>query len=83
MNESNPTNKSRVVPSNRADGRKLRGLEIPEKAENQISRINHATYRVLSQNGNGEYVVRLSEDEWRCDAQIISAGALSVSISGC
>jgi transposase-like protein len=26
-----------------------------------------STYKVLSQNGNGEYVVCLSEDEWRCE----------------
>jgi transposase-like protein len=46
--------------------RELRGLEIA-KAKEQISRIDYATYRVLSQSGNGEYVVCLSEDEWRCE----------------
>lgn len=35
--------------------------------ENQISRIDYATYQVLSQSGNGEYVVCLSENEWRCE----------------
>jgi len=47
--------------------RQLRGLEIAETKENQISRVNRATYRVRSQSGNGEYVVCLSEDEWRCE----------------
>jgi len=47
--------------------REMRGLEIAKRNESQISRIDHATYRVLSQSGNGEYAVCLSEDEWRCE----------------
>ncbi len=47
--------------------RELRGLEIAKARESQISRIDHATYRVLSQSRNGEYAVCLSEDEWRCE----------------
>jgi hypothetical protein len=47
--------------------RELRGLEIAKAKTNQISRIDHVTYQVLSQSGNGEYVVCLSEDEWRCE----------------
>jgi len=47
--------------------REIRGLEIAEKNESQVTRIDHATYKVLSQSGNGEYVVCLSEDEWRCE----------------
>jgi len=47
--------------------RELRGLEIAKAKESQISRIDPATYNVLSQSGNGEYVVCLSEDEWRCE----------------
>ena len=47
--------------------RELRGLEIAKAKESQITRIDHATYQVLSQNGNGEYAVCLSEDEWRCE----------------
>jgi transposase-like protein len=47
--------------------RELRGLEIAKAKESQISRIDHATYTVLSQSGNGEYAVCLSEDEWRCE----------------
>jgi transposase-like protein len=48
------------------NSRELRGLEIA-KAKEQISRIDYATYRVLSQSGNGEYAVCLSEDEWICE----------------
>jgi len=47
--------------------RELRGLEIAKAKTNQISRIDHVTYQVLSQSGNGEYAVCLSEDEWRCE----------------
>jgi transposase-like protein len=47
--------------------REQRGLEIVNKRENQINRIDYATHNVLSQSGNGEYIVCLSEDEWRCE----------------
>jgi len=47
--------------------REQRGLEIVHKRENQINRIDYATHKVLSQSGNGEYAVCLSEDEWRCE----------------
>jgi transposase-like protein len=47
--------------------RELRGLEIAKAKESQISRIDHATYKVLSQSGNGEYAICLSEDEWQCE----------------
>jgi hypothetical protein len=47
--------------------RKIRGLEITKAKEGQVSRIDSNTYKVLSQSGNGEYVVCLSEDEWRCE----------------
>jgi transposase-like protein len=46
--------------------RESRGLEIAQK-NNQINRVDQYTYRILSQSGNGEYVVCLSEDEWRCE----------------
>jgi len=67
VNESNPTNK--IVSSNpdKDNGRKERGLGIANSKESQITRIDYVTYRVLSQSGNGEYVVCLSEDEWRCE----------------
>jgi transposase-like protein len=47
--------------------RETKGLEIAKARESQITRIDHATYKVLSQSGNGGYVVCLSEDEWRCE----------------
>lgn len=53
--------------NNNKNPRELGGLEIAKAKESQISRIDHATYEVLSQSGNGEYVVCLSEDEWRCE----------------
>jgi transposase-like protein len=46
--------------------REQRGLEIAHK-ESQVARIDASTYSVLSQSGNGEYAVCLSEDEWRCE----------------
>jgi putative transposase len=52
---------------NLENSRELKGLEIARGKENQISRIDATTYRVLSQSGNGEYAVCLSEDEWRCE----------------
>ncbi len=47
--------------------RESRGLEIARAKESQIIRFDASTYRVLSQSGNGEYAVCLSEDEWRCE----------------
>jgi transposase-like protein len=47
--------------------RETKGLEIAKAKESQVSRIDQATYTVLSQSGNGEYAVCLSEDEWRCE----------------
>jgi len=47
--------------------RETRGLQIANAKESQITRIDSATYEVLSQSGNGEYVVCLSEDEWHCE----------------
>jgi transposase-like protein len=49
------------------NARELRGLEIAKSKEGQITRIDTSTYKVLSQSGNGEYTVCLSEDEWRCE----------------
>lgn len=47
--------------------RQERGEAIAKARESQITRIDGYTYKVLSQSGNGEYVVCLSEDEWRCE----------------
>jgi len=52
---------------NLENSREWKGSEIAKGKENQISRIDATTYRVLSQSGNGEYAVCLSEDEWRCE----------------
>jgi transposase-like protein len=46
--------------------RETRGLEI-SKLANQITRIDEFTYEVLSQSGNGKYVVCFSENEYRCE----------------
>ena len=47
--------------------RELRGLEIAKAKESQSTRFDASAYRVLSQSGNGQYAVCLSEDEWRCE----------------
>jgi transposase-like protein len=47
--------------------RETKGLEIAKAENSQVTRIDHAVYKVLSQSGHGEYVVCFSEDEWRCE----------------
>ena len=47
--------------------RELRGLEIVNKHGNQIKRIDDFNYEVLSQGGNGSYLVSQIEGEWICD----------------
>jgi len=49
------------------NNREQRGLEIANKKESQIARVDFAIYRVRSQSRNGEYAVCLSEDEWICE----------------
>jgi transposase-like protein len=56
-----------MMPNIEENLRKERGLEIAQAKESQITRFDASTYKVLSQSGNGEYVVCLSEDEWRCE----------------
>jgi hypothetical protein len=51
--------------------REERGLEIANK-KSQVIRMEASTYTVHSQSGNGEYVVCLSEDEWRCECPEIN-----------
>lgn len=46
--------------------RELRGLEIANK-NRQIRRIDDLSYEVLSQSGNGSYLVSQIEDGWICD----------------
>ncbi len=45
--------------------RELRGLEIMSKGD-QIRRIDADTYKVKSQNGNGDYLVVRKGNEWTC-----------------
>jgi len=45
--------------------RELRGLEILGKG-NQIRRLNSDTYRVVSQSGNGSYLVVREGSDWSC-----------------
>lgn len=46
--------------------RRLRGLEIANKSS-QIKRIDNSNYEVLSQSGNGSYLVSRTEDDWICE----------------
>jgi transposase-like protein len=47
--------------------REERGLIIAKAKENQITRIDDVTYKVLSQSGNGAYLVSLTKDGWVCE----------------
>jgi len=46
--------------------REERGSDIANK-DNQVKRINDDAYEVLSQNGNGSYLISLTEDGWICE----------------
>ena len=47
--------------------REMRGLAIANKKDRQVQRIDDFNYEVLSQSGNGSYLVSRIEDEWICD----------------
>jgi len=47
--------------------RELRGLEIINKQDSQIETVSDYDYEVLSQSGNGTYLVSHTEDEWICE----------------
>jgi putative transposase len=47
--------------------REERGLEIVNNHKNHIRRVNALSYRVLSQSGNGNYLVSQIEDGWSCE----------------
>jgi transposase-like protein len=47
--------------------REERGLMIANAEESQITRIDSSTYKVLSQHGNGAYLVSLAADGWICE----------------
>lgn len=66
MKESNTTRKIDVSNPNKDNGRKERGLEIAKNKVNQIKRIDEFNYEVLSQNGNGNYIVSKAEEDWIC-----------------
>ena len=47
--------------------RRLRGLAIVNKKGSQVKRINDSNYEVLSQSGNGTYLISKIEEEWICE----------------
>lgn len=47
--------------------RELGGLEIANKRGGQIKRIGGLNYEVLSQSGNGSYLVSKIEEGWICE----------------
>ncbi|MFH0897321.1 MAG: DDE-type integrase/transposase/recombinase [Candidatus Bathyarchaeota archaeon] len=47
--------------------RETRGLQIVNDKKNQIKKIDDSNYKVLSQNGNGSYLVFLIDDGWVCE----------------
>ena len=47
--------------------RMMRGLAIVEDKDKQVKRIDNLNYKVLSQSGNGTYLVSRTEDEWICE----------------
>ena len=50
----------------RENPRELRGLEIAKKHGNHTKRVDEFNYEVLSQSGNGTYLVSRTEDDWVC-----------------
>jgi transposase-like protein len=47
--------------------REERGLQIVNNGKNQINRVSENNYVVQSQNGNGSYLVVLTEEGWICE----------------
>jgi transposase-like protein len=47
--------------------REGKGFEIVNSRRNQIRKIDNSNYQVLSQSGNGSYLVSLAEDAWICE----------------
>jgi len=47
--------------------REERGLKIVNNKDGQVKRIDDSTYEVLSQSGNGVYLVSKLEDGWVCE----------------
>lgn len=67
MNESNPTRNIVSLKLNKDNGRMERGLEIAHKKVSQIRKIDDANYEVLSQSGNGNYLISRVENGWSCE----------------
>jgi len=63
MKQPNPTKNIVSLKADKDNGRKERGFKIATKAS-QITRIDEANYEVLSQNGNGVYLISKTEDQW-------------------
>ncbi len=47
--------------------REERGLEIVNNNKNHIRSVNASSYSVLSQSGNGSYLISSVEDGWSCE----------------
>jgi len=47
--------------------REIRGMAIINKNSGQVKQINDFNYEVLSQSGDGSYLVSRVEDEWVCE----------------
>ncbi len=45
----------------------MRGLAIVNRQDSQIERVSDYDYEVLSQSGNGTYLISRTEDEWICE----------------
>ncbi|MDH5732790.1 MAG: DDE-type integrase/transposase/recombinase [Candidatus Bathyarchaeota archaeon] len=64
--ESNPTRNVVSQKANKVNGRKGRGFEIAKNEVNQVQRIGDYDYEVLSQSGNGRYLVTRVYNQWVC-----------------
>jgi len=47
--------------------REERGFEVVNNHKNHIRRVDSVSYRVLSQSGNGSYIVSKIDEEWVCE----------------
>ena len=62
MIESNPTRNIVSLKLNKDNGRMERGLEIANRKVGQIRRVDNNNFEVLSQSGNGSYLVSQIEN---------------------
>jgi len=61
--------------------REMRGLAIVNRQDSQIERVSDYDYEVLSQSGNGSYLVTRVYNQWYALVQTTSLERLSASIS--